>query len=164
MVISGQFSQQWSVKTIVFTFSWLLVAGCPAETLVTLPALFLVEVCTLRGICFGVQTHCGREGLLPVEYNCATVFCLAQGFCENVSPPFPVLYVTAIGILIVLIFNRRYTYCSFLDKEYSLGLPNENKCMVLPSHWDVNGVLEELFSLFCLFQTQSLTALIKNLS
>lgn len=45
-------SQQWSVKTIVFTFSWLLVAGCPAKTVVVLPALFIVEACSLRGYLF----------------------------------------------------------------------------------------------------------------
>lgn len=73
-----------------------------------------------------------REGLLPVEYHCATVFCLAHRFCENVIPLFPILYVTAIGIVIVLIFNRKYTYCAFLDEECSLGFPNENKCMVPP--------------------------------
>lgn len=79
------------------------------------------------------QTHCGREGLLPVEYNCAAVFCLADRFCENIIPLCPILYVTAIGILIVLIFNRKYTCCASLDWECSLGFPNENKCMVLPS-------------------------------
>lgn len=37
----------------------------------------------------GFQTHCGWEGLLPVEYNCATMFCFAHRFCENVTPLFP---------------------------------------------------------------------------
>lgn len=66
---------------------------------------------------------------MPVEYNCATVFCFAHRFCENVVPLFPILYVITAEILVLLLFNRKYIYWAFLDEEYSLSFPRENKCM-----------------------------------
>lgn len=120
------------------------------------PSTVLRDSLHIKGCLFGVSDPLWERGTSASSVQlCNTILFSTQVLWKHYSSfSRPLCYCCR---NFVLIFNRKYTYCAFLDGECPLGFPNENKCMVLSSqmrsHWSFGTTVLQLVSLFCLFQT-----------